>query len=140
MAKHSMTRAVGGVVLLLAIAAGCKQEVPSKAPPDPAASGAPLQPQQPAPRPEAGTPGPAERTARAVGETIDDVTITTKVKAAFVDATEVKALDIKVQTEKGVVQLSGFVETQNQIDKAVELANGVKGVQEVQNKMSLKPL
>ena len=131
--------ATAGAVLMLTLPAGCKQEAtPSKAPAE-QTSGAPTQPQAPVQRPEAGTPGPAERTARAVGEAIDDATITARVKGAFVNSEEVKALDIKVETEKGIVQLSGFVGSQAQIDKAVELAKAVGGVQEVQNKMSLKP-
>ena len=130
--------AIAGV-LALTLLASCKQEVTSTKPPADQSSGAPVQPQPPVQRPEAGTPGPAERTARAVGEAIDDATITARVKAAFVNSEEVKALDIKVETEKGVVQLSGFVSTQAQIDKAVEIAKAVSGVQQVQNKMSLKP-
>lgn len=131
--------ATASALLALTFVAACKQEpAPSKAPAE-QSSGAPVQPQPPVQRPEAGTPGPAERTARAVGEAIDDATITARVKGAFVNSEVVKALDIKVETEKGVVQLSGFVGTQAQIDKAVELAKAVSGVQEVQNKMSLKP-
>ena len=49
-----------------------------------------------------------------------------------------KGLEVKVETDKGVVQLSGFVASQAQIDKAVEVAKGVSGVREVQNKMSVK--
>jgi hyperosmotically inducible protein len=51
----------------------------------------------------------------------------------------VKGLDVKVETVKAVVQLSGFVTSQLQIDKAVEVAKGVRGVRDVQNKMSVKP-
>jgi len=131
--------AVVGATLFLLTGAGCKQEVPpTKAAPDPVTS-TPVQPQRPAAPPEAGTPGPVERTARAAGEVIDDATITAKIKAALIDSTEVKALDVKVQTQKGVVQLSGFVTAQREIDKAVEIAKSVRGVQEVQNKMSLRP-
>jgi hypothetical protein len=54
-------------------------------------------------------------------------------------APDVKGLDVKVETDKAVVQLSGFVASQAQIDKAVEVAKGVRGVREVQNKMSVKP-
>jgi hyperosmotically inducible protein len=51
----------------------------------------------------------------------------------------VKGLDVKVETDKAVVQLSGFVASQVQIDHALEVAKGVPGVREVQNKMSMKP-
>jgi len=81
----------------------------------------------------------AEATGREVGEALDDATITVKVKAALLQAPDVKGLDVTVQTDKAVVQLSGFVASQAQIDKAVEVAKGVLGVREVQNKMSVKP-
>jgi len=84
--------------------------------------------------PKAGAP----EAKTTVGTTIDDSAITTKVKSALLADAEVKALDIKVETNKGEVQLSGFVETQAQIDRAVSVAKGVEGVKNVDNKMSLK--
>ncbi len=92
-----------------------------------------------APSSPARSPGPAEATGREVGEALDDATITAKVKAALLQAPDVKGLDVGVETDKAVVQLSGFVASQAQIDKAVEVAKGVRGVREVQNKMSVKP-
>jgi hyperosmotically inducible protein len=83
--------------------------------------------------------GPAEKVGLEVGEVVDDATITTKVKAALLQAPDVKGLDVKVETDMAVVQLSGFVASQAQIDKAVELAKGISGVREVQNEMSVKP-
>ncbi|HJV28607.1 MAG TPA: BON domain-containing protein [Aromatoleum sp.] len=74
----------------------------------------------------------------STGEYLDDSVITTKVKSAFVADKTVKALDIKVETFKGVVQLSGFANTQTEIDRAVELARGVKGVESVRNDIQLK--
>lgn len=72
------------------------------------------------------------------GEYIDDTVLTTKVKAAiFADAT-LKSAEINVETFKGVVQLSGFVNSQPDIDKAVSVARNVKGVQSVRNDMRLK--
>ena len=59
-------------------------------------------------------------------------------KSALLADAEVKGLDIKVETNKGEVQLSGFVDTQAQIDRAVSVAKGVEGVKNVDNKMSLK--
>lgn len=91
------------------------------------------------PSSSARSPGPAEATGREVGEALDDATITAKVKTALLQAPDVKGLDVKVETDKAVVQLSGFVASQAQIDKAVEVAKGVRGVREVQNKMSVKP-
>jgi hyperosmotically inducible protein len=73
-----------------------------------------------------------------VGTTIDDSTITTKVKSALLADPDVKGLDIKVETNKGEVQLSGFVDSQVQIDRAISIARGVEGVKNVQNKMTLK--
>jgi hyperosmotically inducible protein len=73
-----------------------------------------------------------------VGTTIDDSTITTKVKSALLADPDVKGLDIKVETNKGEVQLSGFVDSQIQIDRAISVARGVEGVKNVQNKMALK--
>jgi hyperosmotically inducible protein len=92
-----------------------------------------------APSSSARAPGPAEAAGREVGEALDDATITAKVKAALLQAPDVKGLDVGVETDKAVVQLSGFVASQAQIDKAVEVAKGVHGVREVQNKMSVKP-
>lgn len=72
------------------------------------------------------------------GEYIDDSVITTKVKAAIFEESSLKSAEINVETFKGMVQLSGFVSSQAAIDKAVELARGVKGVKSVRNDMRLK--
>lgn len=73
-----------------------------------------------------------------VGTEIDDTTITTKVKSALLADADVKSFDIKVETRKGEVQLSGFVDNQSQIDRAITVTRGVEGVKNVDNKMSLK--
>ncbi|NTV95193.1 MAG: BON domain-containing protein [Thiobacillus sp.] len=72
------------------------------------------------------------------GQYIDDSVITAKVKAAIFDDPMTKATEINVETFKGVVQLSGFVNTQNAANRAVELARGVSGVTSVRNDMRLK--
>lgn len=72
------------------------------------------------------------------GEYIDDTVITTKVKAAIFNEATLKSAEINVETYKGVVQLSGFVNSQDDIDTAVRLARGVKGVKSVSNDMELK--
>lgn len=77
-------------------------------------------------------------TRESTGEYIDDSVITTKVKAAFVEDKAVNALDIKVVTFKGAVQLSGFANNPQEIDRAVEIARGVKGVTAVKNDIRLK--
>jgi osmotically-inducible protein OsmY len=72
------------------------------------------------------------------GEYVDDAVITTKVKAAIFNEPSLKAAEINVETFKGEVQLSGFVASQADINKAVEVASGVKGVTSVKNDMRLK--
>ena len=72
------------------------------------------------------------------GEYIDDTVLTTKVKAAVLNEPSLKSAEINVETFKGVVQLSGFVNSQADINKAVEVARGVKGVKSVKNDMRLK--
>ena len=72
------------------------------------------------------------------GEYIDDSVITTKVKAAIFNDSTLKVNEINVETFKGVVQLSGFVRSQADIDKAVQVARGVAGVTSVKNDMRLK--
>ena len=85
---------------------------------------------------KAATPAPAAKTT--VGTDIDDGTITTKVKSALLADADVKSFDIKVETRKGEVQLSGFVDNQTQIERAIAVAKGVEGVKSVDNKMTLK--
>lgn len=74
----------------------------------------------------------------ATGEYIDDTVITTKVKAAILAEPSLKSSEINVETFKGTVQLSGFVNSRGDITKAVEVARGVKGVTSVKNDMRLK--
>jgi len=74
----------------------------------------------------------------STGQYIDDSVITTKVKAAIFDEPTLKSYEIKVDTFKGVVQLSGFVSTQDNIYKAAALARNVAGVTNVVNDMRLK--
>lgn len=77
-------------------------------------------------------------THRGTGEYVDDAVITSKVKAAFAADPTVKATDVQVETFRGTVQLSGFVESRESAQKAVELARQVKGVKEVRNNTVLK--
>lgn len=72
------------------------------------------------------------------GEYVDDAVITAKVKAAIFNDPTLKVNEINVETFKGVVQLSGFVNSQGDINKAVEVARGVAGVKSVKNDMRLK--
>lgn len=72
------------------------------------------------------------------GEYVDDSVITTKVKSAIFHEPGLKSSEINVETFKGVVQLTGFVNSQADINRAVELARSVKGVKSVKNDMRLK--
>jgi len=74
----------------------------------------------------------------STGEYIDDTVITTKVKAAILEDKELKVTEINVETFKGVVQLSGFVASQSDINKAATLARSVEGVKSVKNDMRVK--
>lgn len=74
----------------------------------------------------------------STGEYFDDTVITTKVKTAILNEPGLKSMEINVETYKGVVQLSGFVNSQADINKAIEVARGVPGVQSVKNSMKLK--
>ena len=73
-----------------------------------------------------------------MGNTVDDGIITAKVKSALLADPNVKSFDIAVVTRKGEVQLSGFVDSQAQIDQAIDLARKVEGVASVGNEMSIK--
>jgi hyperosmotically inducible protein len=73
-----------------------------------------------------------------VGTEIDDTVITTRVKSALLADADIKAFDFKVETRKGEVQLSGFVDNQTQIDRAITVTRGVTGVKTVDSKVSLK--
>lgn len=76
---------------------------------------------------------------RSAGEVIDDTTITSRVKADLLAEKDVKSFDISVETFNGTVQLSGFVDSQWQIDKAVQVAGNVAGVRHVKNDLVHKP-
>jgi osmotically-inducible protein OsmY len=72
------------------------------------------------------------------GEYVDDSVITTKVKSALAGDPNVSAAEVNVETFKGVVQLSGFVSSRAEMNRAVEVARGVAGVKSVKNDMRLK--
>jgi len=72
------------------------------------------------------------------GEFVDDSVITTKVKALLAEDDFLKSFQISVETYKGTVQLSGFVDSQQAVDKAGEIARGVKGVKSVKNNLNVK--
>ena len=77
-------------------------------------------------------------TSEGTGEYVDDSVITTKVKTAIFNEPTLKSAEINVETFKGTVQLSGFVNSRSDVDKAVTVAHSVKGVTAVKNDMRVK--
>jgi osmotically-inducible protein OsmY len=74
----------------------------------------------------------------STGEYVDDSVITTKVKSLLAADDFLKSFKISVETRKGIVQLSGFVNSQNAVDKAGEIARSVGGVTSVKNNLIVK--
>lgn len=89
-------------------------------------------------RQEAETQSAVVPPSTTLGTEIDDTVVTTKVKSALLGDMDVKGLDIKVETHKGVVQLSGFVDSQTQVELAIARVRSVEGVKGVENGMTLK--
>jgi len=84
------------------------------------------------------TVAPTAPVATSVGAEIDDGVVTAKVKSALLADPDVKSFDLKVETRKGEVMLSGFVGNQAQVDRAILVARGVEGVKAVADRMDLK--
>jgi osmotically-inducible protein OsmY len=78
------------------------------------------------------------RTAEGTGEYVDDTVITAKVKSVFLGEKGLKVAEINVETFKGVVQLSGFIESRADADRAIGLARAVSGVTSVKDDMRIK--
>jgi osmotically-inducible protein OsmY len=74
----------------------------------------------------------------SAGEYVEDAVITTKVKAAVLEEPSLKSVEINVETHRGIVQLSGFVTSQADIDKAVAISRNIKGATSVKNDMIVK--
>ncbi len=74
----------------------------------------------------------------STGEYVDDSVITTKVKSQLATDDFLKSFQISVETFKGNVQLSGFVNAQQTVDKAGQIAGNVKGVKSVKNHLIVK--
>ncbi|HSN70961.1 MAG TPA: BON domain-containing protein [Steroidobacteraceae bacterium] len=73
------------------------------------------------------------------GAIVDDTVITAKVKSALVENDTTKAHEINVESQDGVVQLSGFVDSEAQKSKAAEIARDIEGVTSVRNQIDVKP-
>ena len=78
------------------------------------------------------------RTHESTGEYVDDSVITTKVKALLAEDDFLKSFQIGVETYKGTVQLSGFVNSRQAADKAGQITRSVKGVTSVKNNLIVK--
>ena len=77
-------------------------------------------------------------TTKSTGDVVDDAWIATKVKSKLIDDPLTKARDIQVETFKGTVQLSGFADSQAEVDRAVQIAGSTQGVKSVRNNITLK--
>lgn len=80
-------------------------------------------------------PAAGQQTA---GEVVDDSVVTAKVKAKLVDDPVTKAYQIEVETFKGTVQLSGFVDSAEAVSRAAQLAKDVGGVKSVKNSLQVR--
>ena len=74
----------------------------------------------------------------STGEVVDDSVITTKIKTQLANDEFLKSFQISVETRKGIVELSGFVDSQKAKDKADQIARGVEGVKSVKNALIVK--
>ena len=81
---------------------------------------------------------PSTSKQESTGEYVDDSVITTKVKSLLAADDFLKSFQIGVETYKGTVQLSGSVGSQKAVDKAGQIARGVKGVKSVKNNLTVK--
>ena len=77
-------------------------------------------------------------TRESTGEFVDDSVITTKVKSLLAEDDFLKSFQISVETYQGTVQLSGFVNSQQAVDKAGEITRSVKGVKSIKNNLLVK--
>jgi hyperosmotically inducible protein len=135
---------IGAALLTVLFAAGCERratEAPastdstttSPAPTTPPENTAPA-----APSPTMENPTPPSEASKSAGAMIDDSVITTKVKTALLADSDIKGLDVNVDTAQGVVTLNGAVNNQTQIDRAAKIAGEVEGVKSVVNNLSIK--
>jgi osmotically-inducible protein OsmY len=76
---------------------------------------------------------------KSVGETIDDATITARVKTALLNDPQVGGMKIDVDTTQGVVTMSGIVKSQAEADRAVQLARQANGVKDVKSTLQINP-
>ena len=77
-------------------------------------------------------------TRESTGEYVDDSVITTKVKSLLAADDFLKSFQIGVESYKGTVQMTGFVDSQKAVDKAIQIARSVKGVKAIKNDLIVK--
>jgi hyperosmotically inducible periplasmic protein len=82
--------------------------------------------------------GPAERAGQTTGQYIDDATLTTKVKVALLSDNLLSAFEVKVNTERGIVTLSGEVDKPETIQRAIKLASAIPGVKAINAHLMVK--
>jgi len=130
--NHRLT-VIAVTALVLALGAGCEKKTtttgtaPSTTPPATTSSTTTV------------TPAPSiDKAMTKAGDTVADAAITTKVKTAMLADSDVKGLQINVDTVNGVVTLTGTVDNKSHIDKAVSLTKGIEGVKSVENKLTAK--
>ncbi|TCS34694.1 hyperosmotically inducible protein [Paucimonas lemoignei] len=80
----------------------------------------------------------ASSTLQRAERAVDDSVLTTKAKSALLADTTVKGSEVNVETNKGVVTLSGAVENERQRERVASIVRGIDGVKSVENKMTLK--
>lgn len=78
------------------------------------------------------------KVSESTGEYFDDSMVTTKIKSAILADSRLRSTDITVTTFKGVVQLSGFVDSKGVADRAVQVSRTIKGVKAVNNSLVVK--
>lgn len=80
----------------------------------------------------------ASQDHKSTGQTIDDQLIVSSIKTRMLADSKVSAMNINVDCDKGVVTLRGFAKDQEELDRALEIANKVSGVQEVISKLTIQ--
>ncbi|GGB95252.1 hypothetical protein GCM10007205_00620 [Oxalicibacterium flavum] len=150
---HTSKVAIGAALLAVLFAAGCERRAQEPAAPASESSTtgvtpAPQTPSEPATTPVPGATeapvAPSDNAAtpseehRSAGAMVDDTVITTKVKTALLADSDIKGLQVNVDTSEGVVSLNGEVQNQAQVDRAAKLAGEVEGVKSVLNNLTIK--
>ncbi len=88
---------------------------------------------------DASTDSSTSSSTQKAGAYVDDSVITAKVKAAFVEDSQVSALKIKVTTKKGIVTLAGAVPNAEAGQHALQVAAAIDGVKDVKSALTVKP-